>query len=387
MGSSPLFSVIIPTYNRANFLKRAIDSVLVQTFKDFELIIVDDGSTDNTKELINLYSDSRIKYIYKKNGGLNSARNKGLENANGRYIAFCDSDDSWLPLKLEKHINKYNEDNDIKVVYDLTGILTSQNGISKIVLARNDTCQGWCYKKVLEQGYLTSPTFLSCKKECFDKVGILSMDLTNCEDDDFCFRLCKYFKVGLIKEILGVYYSDAPNRISAMKKMCADDFLKFQEKWSNEIISVCGKELLKHRYLQASYNYFEINEFEKAKEIFLKAYKIVGFSYEKDELINSLLKNREIIIYGIGDWGQKIYNALKIIDYHNITFAVSRTKEPIENFFCSQVQDINSLIAKKSMPIIIASSKYYNEMKEKAEQVGFNQIISYQKIIKMIFKK
>ena len=96
-------SVIIPTYNRSSVLSRAIDSVLRQSFKDFELIVVDDGSTDNTKELIEKYSD-QITYIYQDNKGVSAARNKGLEHAKGEWIAFLDSDDEWKKKKLEKQI-------------------------------------------------------------------------------------------------------------------------------------------------------------------------------------------------------------------------------------------------------------------------------------------
>ncbi|HKK53946.1 MAG TPA: glycosyltransferase family A protein [Patescibacteria group bacterium] len=103
--NNPKISVIIPTYNRANFLPRAIKSVLNQTFKDFELIIVDDGSTDNTKEVINNYlkNDDRIKYIYQQNsGGPPKPKNTGIKIAKGEYIAFLDSDDEWFKDKLKK---------------------------------------------------------------------------------------------------------------------------------------------------------------------------------------------------------------------------------------------------------------------------------------------
>lgn len=142
MNKRPTFTVIVPTYNREYFLARTIDSILLQTFKDFELIIVDDGSTDHTKELIDSYKDLRIVYFYKENGGQNSAVNVGLQKARGEYIAFCDSDDTWMPEKLEKCMQKYQEDEEIKVVYNLTGIIKTENGVEKIVAAREDSCEG-----------------------------------------------------------------------------------------------------------------------------------------------------------------------------------------------------------------------------------------------------
>lgn len=104
-----MVSVIIPTYNRAYVIKKSIDSVLSQTYSDFELIIVDDGSTDNTKDIIEAYKDSRIKYVYQENSGACAARNNGVLLAKGEYIAFHDSDDTWLPDKLEKQIQAINE--------------------------------------------------------------------------------------------------------------------------------------------------------------------------------------------------------------------------------------------------------------------------------------
>lgn len=102
MGKQPFFSIVLPTFNRADFVVRAIDSVLNQTFVEFELIIVDDGSTDNTQERIATYNDPRIIYHYKTNEERNYARNKGIALANGQYINFLDSDDYLLESHLEE---------------------------------------------------------------------------------------------------------------------------------------------------------------------------------------------------------------------------------------------------------------------------------------------
>lgn len=105
-GQRPLVSVILPTYNRGYVIKRAVDSVLAQTYTNLELIVIDDGSTDNTQELLASYRDPRLKVLVPgKNGGPAAARNRGLEAARGDYIAFQDSDDEWLHEKLERQIN------------------------------------------------------------------------------------------------------------------------------------------------------------------------------------------------------------------------------------------------------------------------------------------
>lgn len=100
---SPVVSVIIPAFNAAWCVERAIESVLAQTFSDFELIVVDDGSTDDTREILNLYS-SHLTVVSQPNGGMSSARNAGIRAARGRYLAFLDADDRWLPSKLERQV-------------------------------------------------------------------------------------------------------------------------------------------------------------------------------------------------------------------------------------------------------------------------------------------
>lgn len=108
--SYPLITVVIPTYNRAKLVEEAISSVLSQTYENFELFVIDDGSTDNTKAVIQQISDSRLKYIYINNsGGPARPRNIGIKNAKGKYIAFLDSDDIWMPNKLETQVKEFDE--------------------------------------------------------------------------------------------------------------------------------------------------------------------------------------------------------------------------------------------------------------------------------------
>ncbi len=108
MNASPLVSVIIPMYNTADYIEQTVKSVLSQTYNNFEIVIVDDGSTDKGAELVLSMqrNDSRIKYIFQKNQGVSAARNNGISNSSGEYLAFLDSDDLWKPEKLEKQIGR-----------------------------------------------------------------------------------------------------------------------------------------------------------------------------------------------------------------------------------------------------------------------------------------
>ena len=115
-----LVSAIIPTYNSVNYISEAINSVLNQTYKNCEIIVVDDGSTDNTRKTVENYIRKyphKIKYFYQENKGPSAARNKGIKEARGNYIAFLDSDDLWLPDKLEKQISLFMKDVSLKLTY------------------------------------------------------------------------------------------------------------------------------------------------------------------------------------------------------------------------------------------------------------------------------
>ena len=164
-------SVIIPTYNRANLVGRAIKSVLNQTYKDFELIIVDDSSTDNTKDVIRQFQekDSRIEYIkHHKNKGGSAARNTVIKSSKGEYITFLDSDDEWLCEKLEKQIKLFSiMPTKVGVLYCGYYVFDDNLGIEKYINCsfegdvRIELFRGWC----------PSTPLLMVRRQCFDAIG------------------------------------------------------------------------------------------------------------------------------------------------------------------------------------------------------------------------
>ena len=124
------FSVIIPTYNRGHLIGRSIKSVLDQTFEEFEIIVIDDGSTDNTKEIVDSYRNPKIKYIYQKNTERSAARNNGIQNASGKWICFLDSDDIYLSEHLSTLKENISQNEDPKLF--ITGnLIRSKNSESK----------------------------------------------------------------------------------------------------------------------------------------------------------------------------------------------------------------------------------------------------------------
>ena len=130
LGQSTAVSVVIPSYNRAHLVKRAIDSVLNQTYREFEVIVVDDASTDGTAEIVKGLADQRVRYVkHQANRGVSESRNTGIKAAKGHLIGFLDSDDEWLPHKLRKQIDRFNElPSDTGVVYGACLMVDEETG-------------------------------------------------------------------------------------------------------------------------------------------------------------------------------------------------------------------------------------------------------------------
>ncbi len=201
MSTQRFFSVIIPTFNRKPFLEIAVDSVLGQTFSDFELIIIDDGSGDGTKELIESYSDSRIKYLYQKNHGVSHARNSALALAEGKYAAFLDSDDRWKKEKLEvtaKYIKNYPG---IYIFH--TEEIWYRKGKLLPQKKKHRKPTGHVYKKALDLCCISIST-AAVNRDLFKKLGTFDENLQACEDYDFWLRAASKYEVKLIPQQLTI---------------------------------------------------------------------------------------------------------------------------------------------------------------------------------------
>ena len=184
-------SVIIPTYNRKHTLKRAIQSVYIQSLPPFEIIVVDDGSNDGTKEWVKRrYPD--IKYIYQKNTGVSSARNKGIKIARGDWIALLDSDDEWLPNKLEEQINEIKSNLDVKILH--SNEIWIRNGVRVNQMKKHKKFGGYIFEKCLDICRI-SPSSIMLKKEIFDEVGTFDESLKVCEDYDLWLRITSKYPV------------------------------------------------------------------------------------------------------------------------------------------------------------------------------------------------
>jgi glycosyltransferase involved in cell wall biosynthesis len=237
MKNAPLVTVIIPTYNRAHLLSRAIRSVLCQTFQEWELIIVDDGSVDNTEEIVKSFSDPRIRYIrHQANRGSSAARNTGIQMARGKYIAFLDSDDEWLPEKLEKQLNIFeNSDDEVGVVYTGAVFIDDENGKQRIKKPR---AKGWIFIEELAFNPVGSTSRVMVKRECFDKCGGFDEEMPCHEDWDMWIRLAEQYKFDYVEDPLVRYFehrgsvsAQADRLIAGHKRLWAKYGIERRERW------------------------------------------------------------------------------------------------------------------------------------------------------------
>ncbi len=201
MDTQPFFSVIMPTFNRRPFLETAVDSVLEQTFSDLELIVIDDGSTDGTKELISKYSDKRIIYMHQKNRGVANARNKGISLSRGSFIAFLDSDDRWKPEKLKMTADYIKKFSDINIFH--TEEVWYRNGKLLSQKEKHKKPTGSVYKYALPLCCISISTAV-INKDVFGKVGTFDEEMEACEDYDFWLRATNKHEVKLIPEYLTI---------------------------------------------------------------------------------------------------------------------------------------------------------------------------------------
>ncbi len=191
-------SVIIPTYNRGAVLERAIKSVLNQSYRNFEIIVVDDGSTDNTHRILEKYS-RQIRYFSQLHSGVSSCRNFGLEKSEGTWVAFLDSDDYWLPEKLERQIQFVQQHPEFLIVQ--TDEKWIRHGKFVNPMKKHRKYGGWIFKQCLPL-CIVSPSAVMVHQRVFNDVGVFDENLPVCEDYDLWLRISRKYPIGLIEEKL-----------------------------------------------------------------------------------------------------------------------------------------------------------------------------------------
>lgn len=261
----PKISVIIPTYNRASCIAKAIDSALNQTYKNIEILVVDDGSTDNTPVVLKDYMN-KIRYFYKDNGGVSSARNFGIRNATGDYISFLDSDDLWEQEKIDIQLNYLlKKENLSAVISDIKFINKYGDATNRTNISTQIPKEGMILK-YLVTNFQTMCTILM-KKQIFNEVGYFDESLTTAEDIDMLMRIASKYQIGIISMPLVLVNNSASglsNRLFTGNRLTVIEKLKqynpqFAAKHKNLVLSAITKinlgyadDLLWHRYIKSA---------------------------------------------------------------------------------------------------------------------------------------
>jgi len=272
---SSLVSVIIPTYNRVQLIAQAIDSVLSQTYRNFEIIVVDDGSTDDTKQILIPYKD-RITYIYQENQGGAAARNTGINRAKGKYIAFLDSDDLWFSPKLERQVEVLDNHDDFALIY--TNIVYIDNAGRFFAPGYSSRMfrSGYLFKETLLRKVACGhpPTWL-IRKTCLEDVGGFDPEFRTSHDRDMIVRISRKYQIYGIGDRLTIVRKHHRERLrdGSSAKQLEHHWFKFLDKLfdgtDGELISgKLKRKLIADYYFSAGRHYLkEMDPFTARKRL------------------------------------------------------------------------------------------------------------------------
>ena len=196
----PTVSVIIHTYNNEKFIAETVESVLNQTYKDYEIIVVDDGSEDGTRDALIPYMQ-KIRYHYKENGGIASAKNAGISLSHAEFVAFLDHDDLWVPDKLQLQMEHFNENPQIGLVY---AKYTSFRDGEELRTKPEKGYSGWIFKELLSKSFIQTSTVV-VKRECLDAVGPYDETFFLGDEYDMFLRIARKFQCGFVDKGLTRY--------------------------------------------------------------------------------------------------------------------------------------------------------------------------------------
>ena len=202
----PAVSVVMPTHNRADLIGEAIRSALAQTFRDFDVHVIDNGSTDDTKEVVESFGDERLNYFWKEDSGLPAdSRNVGIARSRGEFIAFLDSDDLWLPDKLERQVKAMRANPNCGLVacnYARAG----EHPLAGRAVLRRSIPTGKVFEKLLYVNFI-STSMAMARRSALEKVGLFHIDpAINCSEDfDLWLRITHDFEFEYIEQVGGLY--------------------------------------------------------------------------------------------------------------------------------------------------------------------------------------
>ena len=285
-------SVIMPVYNTKTYLGTALDSVLKQSWVDFEIIIVDDGSKDGSRALIQQYAEKypeKIRYFFQENGGAAHARNTGLKNAKGGYVAFLDSDDLWMSNKLQIQINYFQKNPEVDLIYTNAILIDSHGNDQGELYSRSeefDILPNELFNSILIRNFVPFSSII-LKKTVIDNIGGFNVTYGNTEDMDFLLRVIREHQGQGIKQNLIMYRiheNNASRDLLMRHKYALEILLKHTSLYPSTFEHLGRKLKLKfaNKYFDYGYALFANENFREARVQFFNSIRTEPFHrYQK----------------------------------------------------------------------------------------------------------
>ena len=302
----PKVSVNIPCFNSASFIEETLNSVLSQTYADFEIIVTDDGSTDYTGRIVNSFGDNRIKYFYKNNEGLSETRNKGIFASSGQYIAFLDHDDMWLPRKLEKQVAML-EEGDLGLVFSDCYILRDGKKEKMTYFDRCRPERGVVFEDLLlESSNFIPLSTVVMRRDAFKTIGHFKSEFRIGEEYELFLRAADKYRFDYIDEPLATYRIHEDN-FSDRKELFVKEALDILELWKRrrpELLCRMKDRFLKKEaaLLGEAASFYALNSRKH------EALENFNRSLDRQGSTNVLIKKYILSIFGCA--GYKVANRL-----------------------------------------------------------------------------
>lgn len=308
MDGVPRVSVIIPAYNAASTICRAVDSVLRQTFRDFEVIVVDDGSTDDTRTRLERYGD-RVRYLFQRNQERSAARNNGIRHAIGDLLAFLDADDCWTPEKLEKQVALLDAHPGLGLVFAWAAAFDPRGRVLRI-LGTDFPLEGASGMDAFEALALrTSPPTLTvvARAECVHQAGLFDEAISEIEDWDLWLRISLRHQVGFVPEVLAYYRLSGvfkPAKLAAagvpeMQPYVIQKAFARAETFGREALLRLKDQALARAHFKAALVHYAVADCNAGRN-----------SLERAQLCDGTLfaGNAEHLVYALTDFGLNLYD-------------------------------------------------------------------------------
>jgi len=314
MTQNHVVSVIIPTYNRAHFLAEAINSVLEQTYKNYEIIVIDDGSTDGTSEIVKQFGN-KIRYFYQENRGPSAARNTGIKNAIGDLVAFIDSDDVWLPEKLSLQVKLFDMNHRVGMVSSAFFSCDSNLNVNRVIKDDRLTNKKYILKKLFIRNIFPTPTVL-VKRECFEKVGLFNESYGFAEDWEMWVRIGLEYDLAYVKTPLcrcrrhnsSITYQKQEENFNDWMKVIKENFKRGIGRDGKICHNILLRKAMSWYYMNVSYHYSCEFDIRNEMKYLIKSLVEWPFLVDKKYILTAILSKLV---------GQKTYSRIKSL-FNNV---------------------------------------------------------------------